>query len=301
MTPEEIDAQIAALKAKIADLQAVKSKIPDPSDGGGNFIDKVGNRIEEGPITQESEGQAAALAQFDAEWKAIERSEANQRVARDRERAGAAIKDPVEDTTGEEYDSAFDEDTSFDEEPVKAAKPEAAEADFNYDALVAKRAKKQGRKTRKADEKKQTQDAWELSQKDTQKAQQEWLSRPAAQAETAKQMEAIEEAQREAKAPDPMEGKYETMLAEDAAEAQEEEFRYGEEPTGSDDPRYAEAPSSEKEALSLFDVVHGKGSFDPASSVDLGKLKQIKENLKRKEFQGLDQNQFALKMYRGAA
>jgi hypothetical protein len=96
-------------------------------------------------------------------------------------------------------------------------------------------------------------------------------------------MEAIEEAQREAKAPDPMEGKYETMLAEDAAEAQEE------------------APSSEKDALALFDVVHGKGSFDPASSVDLGKLKQIKENLKRKEFQGLTDNQFALKMYRGAA
>jgi hypothetical protein len=91
------------------------------------------------------------------------------------------------------------------------------------------------------------------------------------------------------------------MLAEDAAEAQEEEFRIGEEPTGPDDPRYAEAPSSEKDALALFEVVHGKGSFSPKSRVDARKLKQIKENLMRKEFQGLTDNQFALKMYREAS
>ena len=54
-------------------------------------------------------------------------------------------------------------------------------------------------------------------------------------------------------------------------------------------------------ALGLFDVVHGKGSFDPKSSMDAGKLKKIKENLGRAEYQGLTPNQFALKMYREAS
>ncbi len=71
------------------------------------------------------------------------------------------------------------------------------------------------------------------------------------------------------------------------------------EPTGPDDPRYAEP--SEEEALALFDVVHGKGSFDPKSSMDAGKLKQIKQNLLREDYQGLSPVQFALKMYRESA
>ena len=58
---------------------------------------------------------------------------------------------------------------------------------------------------------------------------------------------------------------------------------------------------TDDQALALFDVVHGKGSFDPKSSMDAGKLKKIKENLGRAEYQGLTPNQFALKMYREAS
>ena len=55
------------------------------------------------------------------------------------------------------------------------------------------------------------------------------------------------------------------------------------------------------ESLLLFDAVHGKGSFDPNSSMDLGKLAEIKKNLIRDEYKGLTPEQFALKMYREAA
>ena len=54
------------------------------------------------------------------------------------------------------------------------------------------------------------------------------------------------------------------------------------------------------QAEALFKTVHG-GPFDPNSSMDRGKLAQIKENLVREEYQGLSPNQFALKMYREAA
>jgi hypothetical protein len=54
------------------------------------------------------------------------------------------------------------------------------------------------------------------------------------------------------------------------------------------------------QAESLFATVHG-GPFDPNSSMDRGKLEDIKKNLVREEFQGLTPNQFALKMYREAA
>jgi hypothetical protein len=53
-------------------------------------------------------------------------------------------------------------------------------------------------------------------------------------------------------------------------------------------------------AESLFATVHG-GPFDPNSSMDRGKLEQIKANLVRDEFKGLTPNQFALKMYREAS
>ena len=77
-------------------------------------------------------------------------------------------------------------------------------------------------------------------------------------------------------APDPMEGEYEAQMAE-------------------------EEDAPDDEALLLFDVVHGKGSFDPNSSMDLGKLAEIKKNLIRDEYKGLTPEQFALKMYREAA
>ena len=112
--------------------------------------------------------------------------------------------------------------------------------------------------------------------------------------------------------PDPMEGDYETMLAEDEAEAQEEEFRYGEEPTGPDDPRYAEpaaaAPAAaeavavpveeDEEALSLFSVAHG-GPFDPKSEMDIGKMDTLRKLLAAQGGLGdMSDTQFALKLYR---
>ena len=54
------------------------------------------------------------------------------------------------------------------------------------------------------------------------------------------------------------------------------------------------------QAEALFETVHG-GPFDPNSSMDRGKLEDIKKNLVRDEFKGLTPNQFALKMYREAA
>ena len=54
------------------------------------------------------------------------------------------------------------------------------------------------------------------------------------------------------------------------------------------------------QAEALFETVHG-GPFDPNSSMDRGKLEDIKKNLVRDEYRGLTPNQFALKMYREAA
>ena len=66
------------------------------------------------------------------------------------------------------------------------------------------------------------------------------------------------------------------------------------------DPPKAVPDAPDDQAEALFMSVLG-GPFDPNSSIERGKLAQIKENLVREEYQGLSPNQFALKMYREAA
>jgi len=78
------------------------------------------------------------------------------------------------------------------------------------------------------------------------------------------------------------------------------------EPTGPDDPRYAEPEpaaealpiSEDDEALRLFRVAHG-GDFDPKSSLDKRKIDKIRQLLVQQGGQGdMTDNQFALKLYR---
>ena len=100
--------------------------------------------------------------------------------------------------------------------------------------------------------------------------------------------------------PDPKEGDYETMLAEDAAEAQTEEYEIAEEPTGPDDP--AAAPDQALLEQLFFDA-HG-GPFDPVSSMDAGKMAAIEELLASgQDFGDLAaddeaRTRFALQLYR---
>ena len=83
-------------------------------------------------------------------------------------------------------------------------------------------------------------------------------------------------------APDPMEGKYEASLAEQAKEQEAEDAE------AEMDPALEE----------LFKDVHG-GPFDPKSKTDLRKMGEIKRLLAEQGGQGdMTNNQFALKLYR---
>tara|TARA_R110000765_G_scaffold324576_1_gene416158 strand:+ start:16 stop:840 length:825 start_codon:yes stop_codon:yes gene_type:complete len=152
------------------------------------------------------------------------------------------------------------------EPEAEAAAPEAnEEPDFDYDDLVAKRAKKQDRKARKQGK----------------RAAKQAPAEEQAPADTAKErmLGSIKE--------DPTGEEYDTAFDQELPEGMEDAVSSADIPVASED-----------QALALFDVVHGKGGFDPNSSMDRGKLAKIKENLVRDEFKGLSPNQFALKMYR---
>ena len=156
-------------------------------------------------------------------------------------------------------------------EALGGAEPEAAapeadeEPDFDNDDLVAKRAKKQDRKARKQGK----------------RAAKQAPAEEQAPADTAKErmLGSIKE--------DPTGEEYDTAFDQELPEGMEDAVSSADIPVASED-----------QALALFDVVHGKGGFDPNSSMDRGKLAKIKENLVRDEFKGLSPNQFALKMYR---
>ena len=121
----------------------------------------------------------------------------------------------------------------------------------------------------------------------------EALAKPKAGTGTTKVDPALADALEEETGPD-MEAMLTSLKGEDPTDEKPAVEPEAVEPEAVE-PEAAEPEAAEPEA------VHGKGSFDPNSSMDLGKLAEIKKNLIRDEYKGLTPEQFALKMYREAA
>ena len=312
MDPKEIDAQIASLKAEIASLQAVKSRMSGPTEGEmtvKEMLEKLGDPraavASDDPVSEADKSKAVpSLSQYQKQqedkqalFESLDRAEALAEPKAGTTKVDPALAAALEEETGPDMEGMLA--SLKGEEP--AAEPEAAEGmtDEGYARLVKEQRREEEESA--AVSRREKAELPPLSPSEAMRVEEE------AKAEARRKGfdslpydDPIWLGEKPAAEPTgPATAAYEALDDEDqVAQAFEEAAAAA--PEGVDVSGAAKAVPDQAE--DLFKTVHG-GPFDPNSSMDRGKLAQIEEMLASGEdFGDLSdreaRNRFALKVYR---